>query len=91
VVPGRHWLQLPLQLAVGALAIAVAFVPRRRTPAQVAALGAAVLLGVELTLSNWNPWYIIWFAPLVLVALLGVHGTAIEAPLARRTVRAGVA
>jgi Glycosyltransferase family 87 len=92
VVPGRHWLQLPLQLAVGALAIAVAFVPRRRTPAQVAALGAAVLMGVELTLSNWNPWYIIWFAPLVLVALLAVHGTGVEAPsLARRTVKAGVA
>jgi hypothetical protein len=92
VVPGRHWLQLPLQVAVGALAIAVAFVPRRRTVAQVAALGAAVLLGVELTLSNWNPWYILWFAPLVLVALLAVHGTAVEAPMpARRSARARVA
>jgi hypothetical protein len=57
-------------VAVGALAVTVAFVPRRRSPVQVAALGAALLLGIELSLSNWNPWYIPWYAPFVFVALL---------------------
>jgi hypothetical protein len=68
--PGWDWLQVPLQVAVGTLAVAVAFVPRRRTPVQIAALGAALLLGIELSLSNWNPWYIPWYAPFVFVALL---------------------
>ena len=68
--PRFDWLQVPLQVAVGALAVTVAFVPRRRSPVQVAALGAALLLGIELSLSNWNPWYIPWYAPFVFVALL---------------------
>ncbi len=48
----------------------VAFVPRRRDTIQVAALGAAVLIALELTASYWFYLYIVWFAPLVLVAIL---------------------
>ena len=77
--PGLDWLQVPLQVAVGALAVAVAFVPRHRSPVQVAALGAAILLGIELSLSNWNPWYIVWFAPFVFVALLAVEDVSLAA------------
>jgi Glycosyltransferase family 87 len=77
--PRLDWLQVPLQVAVGALAVAVAFVPRHRSPIQIAALGAAILLGIELSLSNWNPWYIVWFAPFVCVALLAAGDVSLAA------------
>jgi hypothetical protein len=54
-----------------ALAVAVAFFPRRRTPLQVAALGGAVLIAVQLAASHWFYLYVVWFLPLALVALLG--------------------
>jgi hypothetical protein len=55
------------------LAVVVAFVPRRKTPAQVAALGAAVLIAIQLAASHWFYLYVVWFLPLALVALLGVY------------------
>jgi hypothetical protein len=56
-----------------AFALAVAFVPREKTPVQVAALGAAVLVALELAVSHWFYLYIVWFAPFVLVALFALH------------------
>jgi hypothetical protein len=53
--------------AVG-LAVALFFVPERRSPAQVAALAAAVLIAVQVTANHWFYPYTVWFAPLVLVA-----------------------
>ena len=54
------------------LAVVVAFRPRgRRTPAQVAALAAAVVIAVQLPALHWFYLYIVWFLPLVLVAVLG--------------------
>ena len=35
---------------------------------QVAALAAAVMIAIELTADHWFYLYIVWFAPLVLVA-----------------------
>jgi hypothetical protein len=55
------------------LAVAVAFVPRRKTPLQVAALGAAVLIAVQLAASHWFYLYVVWFFPLALIGLLGLH------------------
>ena len=70
------WLE-PLHAAtkVGtvALALLVAFVPRRRGPLQVAALGAAVLVAVELSVTHWFYLYVVWFTPLALVALMGPY------------------
>jgi hypothetical protein len=62
-----------VQGAAGALAIAVAFVPRRRTVIEVAALGAAVLIALELGITHWFYLYIPWFFPLVMLALIGAH------------------
>lgn len=63
----------PLRLAIlagtGALAIALAFVPRQKSLLQVAAFGAALMIGVQLTLHHWFYLYIVWFYPLMLVAL----------------------
>jgi hypothetical protein len=52
------------------LALAVALSPRRKTPAQVAALAAAVLVAVQLGATHWFYLYVVWFAPLALVALM---------------------
>jgi len=65
-VPGRA---VVLVAALG-LAVAVAFVPRRRDPVAVAALGAAVLIALQLALEHWFYLYLVWFLPLSLVALL---------------------
>ena len=62
-----------VQGAAVALAIAVAFLPRRRDVMQVAALGAAVLILLQLGITHWFYLYIVWFFPLVIVALLGVY------------------
>lgn len=61
--------------AVG-LAVAVFFVPRRRSVAQVAALGAAVMIAVQLTANHWFYPYAVWFAPLVLAAIFSSYWTA---------------
>ena len=51
-----------------ALALGVAFVPRFKTPVQVAALAAAVTIAIQLTAGHWFYFYVVWFLPFVLVA-----------------------
>jgi Glycosyltransferase family 87 len=75
----------PIKVAVEGfaviLAILVAFRPRgARTPAQVAALGAAVTIAVQLPALHWFYLYIVWFLPLVLVAVLGAGVPATAEP-----------
>jgi hypothetical protein len=53
------------------LAIGAAVLPRRRGLVEVSALAAAILIAVELSLTHWFYLYIVWFFPLVMVALLG--------------------
>jgi Glycosyltransferase family 87 len=60
------------QAGAVALAVLVAFVPRRRGILDVAALGAAVLIAVQLGLTHWFYLYIPWFFPFVAVAVFGV-------------------
>jgi hypothetical protein len=65
--------------AAAALAVAVAFVPRRRGLVEIAALGAAVLIALQLSVTYWLYSYIVWFFPLVIVALFGA-GPRAERP-----------
>ena len=60
-----------VQLAAVGLAVIVAVLPRRRDVVTLAALGAAVLIAIQLGVTHWFYLYIVWFFPLVLVALLG--------------------
>jgi hypothetical protein len=60
-----------------ALALAAAFVPRRRTIVELAALGAAITIAFQLGLTHWFYLYIPWFFPFVIVALLGAFPTEI--------------
>jgi hypothetical protein len=70
---GLSFPQHLVQGAAAALALTVAFVPERRGLVEVAALGAAVLIATELSVTYWFYLYIVWFFPLVMVALLGAH------------------
>jgi hypothetical protein len=75
-LPG--WLQAAATLAAAGLAIAVAFVPSRRDDVTVAALGAAVLIALQLTVTHWFYLYLVWFLPLLFIALFtpAVAGSA---------------
>jgi hypothetical protein len=60
-----------------ALAVAFAFFPRgRRTTVQVAALAAAITILFQCSLTHWFYLYIVWFFPLVMVAILGIEPAA---------------
>jgi len=71
---GLDAVQQAVQWAAIAFALALALVPRRRTLVQVAALGAAVVIALQLSLTYWFYLYVAWFLPLALVALLGRYG-----------------
>ena len=65
------WLQAVVKVAVIALALLAAFLPRVRDHLTVAALGAALLIGMQLTIDHWFYLYIPWFLPFLFLALLG--------------------
>ncbi|HEX5375475.1 MAG TPA: glycosyltransferase 87 family protein [Solirubrobacterales bacterium] len=87
-VAGLEPLRIAILAAVGALSVFLAFRPRRKSLVQVAALGAALLIGLQLTMQHWFYLYVVWFYPLLLVAMaigtpFGGHSSA--APAARPT------
>ena len=67
----------PIRIALfaltGVLAIAFALIPKRKSLSQLAALSAALLILLQLTLHHWFYLYIVWFYPLLLVALAAVE------------------
>jgi hypothetical protein len=52
------------------LAVGLALVPRRRDTAGLAALCAAVLIALQLGVTHWFYLYMVWFFPLVMLAVL---------------------
>jgi hypothetical protein len=79
-------LRIAILVGVGALSLSLAFRPRRKKLTQVAALGAALLIGVQLTMHHWFYLYIVWFYPLLLVAMVvgsTSSGHSSAAPAAR--------
>jgi Glycosyltransferase family 87 len=90
--PELNWLQTVTQVAVAALAVAVAFVPRRKTPLQVVALAGALLIAVQLTGRNWWAPYAVWFLPLAFAGLLAPYDcTDVTRPHLRRRARGAAA
>jgi hypothetical protein len=63
----------PIRIAIlaitGIASIAFAFIPKRKSLIQLAALSAALLILLQLTLHHWFYLYIVWFYPLLLIAL----------------------
>jgi hypothetical protein len=62
-IPDLHVLQRVLQVVLVLGALAAAFLPRRKSPFQLAALTAALLIGFEIVLTHWSWLYIPWFFP----------------------------
>lgn len=67
--PSFDWVADVLLIAAIGLALIVAVRPREKTAAQVAALGAAVIVAFQLGSPFWYYPYVAWFAPLALVAV----------------------
>jgi hypothetical protein len=68
--PALAPIKVAVAIAAVALAVLVAFRPRgARTTAQVSALAAAVTIAVQLPALHWFYLYIVWFLPLVLIAV----------------------
>jgi hypothetical protein len=82
--PSLEPLREAILIAVAALALLFAFRPKEKQLFQVAALGAALLIGVQLTMHHWFYLYIVWFYPLLLVgmAVPSPFGGHIEQPQA---------
>jgi hypothetical protein len=72
-IPDLHVVQQVLQVLVVAGGLLVAFVPRRKSVLQLAALTGAVLIAFELVLTHWFYLYIPWFFPFVAFAVLSVR------------------
>jgi hypothetical protein len=68
-------LRISLLVATAALSLLFAFVPKRKSLIQLAALSAALILLLQLTLHHWFYLYIVWFYPLFLVAISAVGRT----------------
>jgi hypothetical protein len=73
-VSGLEPLRIAIVVVTGLLAVAVAVWPKRKSLIQVAALSAALLIAVQLTAQHWFYLYIVWFYPLLLVAVSSREG-----------------
>jgi hypothetical protein len=68
-VPGLEPLRIAILAGVGLLAVAFAFRPKRESLTQLAALAAALLIGLQLAAQHWFYLYIVWFYAPFLVAV----------------------
>ncbi len=68
-VPALQPLQTLWTLAAAGFAASLVLIPRRRTLVQVAALAAAVVIAVQMSLEYWFYLYIPWFTGLVFAAI----------------------
>ena len=76
-LPDLRAVQVVLEVALTIFAVAVAVVPRReRSPLELAALTAALLLGTQLVLTHWFYLYLPWMLPFVLLAFFLPRGDA---------------
>jgi hypothetical protein len=79
---GWNAAQAVVQVGAVVLAVAVAFLPRRRDVVGLAALSAAVLIAVELGVDHWFYLYLVWFFGATMIALLGDEEPAATMPRA---------
>jgi len=72
-VPDLEPIRIALMALVATLALLFAIRPKEKKLFQVAALSAALLIGLQLTMHHWFYLYIVWFYPLLLIALTVVE------------------
>jgi hypothetical protein len=83
-LPDLHLVQRALEGLLVLGAVAAYFLPRRKSPLQLAALTGALLIGFELVLTHWFYLYIPWFFPFVAVAVLAAAPRPEPAPAVAR-------
>ena len=69
-LPNLHFVQQALEVLVVAAAVALYFVPRKKSLLQLTALTAALLLAVQVVMTHWFYLYIPWFFPFVALSFL---------------------
>jgi hypothetical protein len=79
-LPDLHVVQRVLEVVLVVATVVFAFLPRRKSPLQLAALTAVLLLGFELVLTHWFYLYIPWFFPFAAFALLAPRDRADPQP-----------
>lgn len=67
--PSLEPIRIGLLVLTGAASLFFAIYPRRKSLAQLASLAAALMLLLQLTLHHWFYLYIVWWYPLLLIAL----------------------
>jgi hypothetical protein len=86
-LPDLHLIQRVLEVLLLVGAVAAYFLPRRKSPLQLAALTAALLLGFQLVLTHWFYLYLPWFFPFAALAVLApaaaAPATVVRAPVER--------
>jgi hypothetical protein len=85
-VPSLEPLRIAILVGTAVLSLLLVFRPREKSLLQVAALGAALLISLQLTMHHWFYLYIVWFYPLLLVALAAMP-TSEREPAAAGTSR----
>ena len=75
-VESLSWLQTAVKVGAVLLAVVVAFRPRAPDLRRLAALGAAVLIALQLAATHWFYLYVVWFVPFVLVAIFAAQRDA---------------
>jgi hypothetical protein len=80
-IPDLHIVQRVLQALLLAGAVAAAFVPRHKSPLQLAALTAALLAGFELVLTYWLYTYIPWFFGFAAITVLAPLAVVARVPV----------
>ncbi len=81
-IPSLEPLRIAILVGVGALSLSLTFWPKRKTLTQAAALAAALLIGLQLAAQHWFYLYIVWFYPLLLVAVSSLEKGSGAAPTA---------
>jgi hypothetical protein len=77
-VPSLEPLRIALLVATAALSLLLAFIPRHKSLVQVAALGAGLLIALQITMHHWFYLYIVWFYPLLLVAISALEESRVS-------------
>jgi hypothetical protein len=88
-LPDLLWVQRVLEALLVVGAVVVAFLPRRKSPLQLAALTAALLIGFELVLTHWFYLYLPWFFGFVAYAVLAAEPAVVPAAARKRDEREG--
>jgi uncharacterized membrane protein len=68
--PALHPIQILVAVFAVLLIVTVAANPRDRSLTRVCALAGAVTIAIQLPVTHWYYYYIIWFLPFALVGLL---------------------